>query len=252
MSITRNHVISAYGPLVNGPKLSAAGRDAVAHELSQILNELSFAAARILAHHMHRAALANPEADAEDAITVLSEDFGIVPVTEAIGGGKLHEWIKRVWKNRHKYLPKGRDVLDVVKRGAEAFEAVQGDREGRRKALEEEELKREAQREDLEAERIKRDSRQLALELAKLGLDEKREKLEAERAKRAAKKESGGGMLGGSPMGGAMLGGGMLGGAMLGGGQMGGAMLGGARMPAGAYRDARRMTLAEALRGAKR
>ncbi len=110
MSITRHHVSAKYGPLGDHtPRLSKGRAEAVSSALTSLYADLTHSAAKVLAQHLYRIHLQEPDTVAAEAIEAIGHDFGMAPQHEAMEshhetggamlggamlGGSLGSWLR--------------------------------------------------------------------------------------------------------------------------------------------------------------
>lgn len=74
--ITQKHVSDTYGPLPPGGRLPGPAARLVGSSLTTAMPELSSAAGRVVAQHLHRASAENPHKGTADSIECIAEDLG--------------------------------------------------------------------------------------------------------------------------------------------------------------------------------
>ena len=79
MSITQKHVSATYGPVPSGARLPTPAADLVGSSLVSTMPDLTPAAGRVLAQHMHRLSRKDPHKGVGDAILDIASDLGVKP-----------------------------------------------------------------------------------------------------------------------------------------------------------------------------
>lgn len=74
--ITQKHVSDTYGPLPPGGRLPGPAARLVGSSLTTAMPELSSAAGRVVAQHLHHASVRNPHKGTADSIECIAEDLG--------------------------------------------------------------------------------------------------------------------------------------------------------------------------------
>lgn len=80
--LTQKDVSDNYGPIPKeGTRLPTPAAHLVASTLSTCMPELSTSAGKVIAQHLHKAALHNPHKGTAEALQSVADDFGLVPTT---------------------------------------------------------------------------------------------------------------------------------------------------------------------------
>jgi len=119
MSITARDISKVLGPVGSNRRLQTPVAEALGeHFTSSVYPQFTPAAARIVSHHLHRAALDNPDLKAIDVLNDLGSKFGLAP--RKFEG---HPSIERHLQEDHRL----RSVIDTVKQLTKAnLEAARG------------------------------------------------------------------------------------------------------------------------------
>ena len=79
MSITTRHVTQTFGKLPSGARLPTPAAHLVAQTLHTCMPELSPAAARVCAQHLHHVSKRHPRRGAAEVISTMAKDLGVHP-----------------------------------------------------------------------------------------------------------------------------------------------------------------------------
>jgi len=79
MSITQKHVSATYGPVPSGSRLPAPAAELVGSTLATTMPELTPAAGRVLAQHLHKISRQDPHRGIGDTILDIASDLGVHP-----------------------------------------------------------------------------------------------------------------------------------------------------------------------------
>ena len=79
--INQRHVSDVYGPIPAGTRYPTPAAKLVGQTLSTALPELSPAAGKVIAQHLHRCACSDPHKGTAEALTSVAKDFNLSPGT---------------------------------------------------------------------------------------------------------------------------------------------------------------------------